>query len=534
MRIKKVQLKRFKRFEDLTIVNIHDSAKLVVLIGPNGCGKSSLFDAFRVWSGRHGELPYDMDKLYLSKDGSDIDWNNNVNIEFHDKIPTGSTEKKKMFYIRSAYRNEADFTITGLNRVGSSLDRPRVQRLIDNDQSISDNYQRLVSSTIDFLYSGQGDILTGKNIREQLIGEIRTSMQNVFDDLILTGPGDPLGNGTFYFDKGTSSNFHFKNLSGGEKAVFDIVLDLIIKRSNFDNTVFCIDEPDLHMHAKLQGKFLEELFDLTPENCQLWISSHSIGMMRKAVELQRAHPSDVTFLDFHGHDFDNQVTIEPTKISREFWQKTLDIALDDLAELVAPKQIVICEGRPNNLDGRGNKEFDAKCFRQIFNQEFPDTEFISVGNVTDVRNDKLDLITALRSITKGVEFIKIIDRDDRSEQEMQDLLNKEKVKSLTGRDIESYLLDDEIIRKLCTVNSKDDLIDECLQIKVDAITESQGKGNPSDDIKSASGIIYVNLKRKLGLTGCGNTKDAFLRDTIAPLVTPDTKTYGHLKREIFE
>ena len=534
MKIKKAILKKFKRFEDLTVDNIPDSTKLVVLIGPNGCGKSSLFDGFRTWGGRHGGVGYNTDKLYLSKDGLDIDWNSNVTIEFHDPVPTDSSEKKKMFYIRSAYRNEADFTVNSLNRVGSSLDQPRVKRLIDNDRSISDNYQRLVSSTVDFLYSGQGDTLTGKDIREHIIGEIGTSIQNVFDDLILSGPGDPLENGTFYFDKGTSSNFHFKNLSGGEKAVFDIVLDFIIKRSEFNNTVFCIDEPDLHMHTKLQGKFLQELFDLTPDNCQLWISTHSLGMMRKAVELQKSHPTDVIFLDFHGHDFDSQVTIEPTGVSREFWQKTLDIALDDLAALVAPKQIVICEGRPNNTDGRGNKEFDAKCLRQIFSTEFPDTEFISVGNETDVRNDKLDLITALRSITKGVEFIKIIDRDDRSEQEIKDLLSEENVKSLTRRDIESYLLDDEIIRKLCIVNGKDDLIDDCLQIKADAIAESQMRDNPADDIKLASGTMYVNLKQKLELTGCGNTKVAFLRDTIAPLLTTDTQIYGHLKREIFE
>ena len=49
MKIKKVHLENFKRFTDLTIENISPSAKLVVLVGPNGCGKSSLFDAFKVW-----------------------------------------------------------------------------------------------------------------------------------------------------------------------------------------------------------------------------------------------------------------------------------------------------------------------------------------------------------------------------------------------------------------------------------------------------------------------------------------------------
>ena len=47
MRLQSVQIKNFKRFVDLTIQNLPPDAKLVVLLGPNGCGKSSLFDAFQ-------------------------------------------------------------------------------------------------------------------------------------------------------------------------------------------------------------------------------------------------------------------------------------------------------------------------------------------------------------------------------------------------------------------------------------------------------------------------------------------------------
>jgi len=46
MRVKKVQLKTFKRFDDLTIDLGDNPKKIIALIGPNGCGKSSIFDAF--------------------------------------------------------------------------------------------------------------------------------------------------------------------------------------------------------------------------------------------------------------------------------------------------------------------------------------------------------------------------------------------------------------------------------------------------------------------------------------------------------
>lgn len=44
MRITKVELKNFKRFTDLTLDGIPADTKLVLLIGANGSGKSSVFD----------------------------------------------------------------------------------------------------------------------------------------------------------------------------------------------------------------------------------------------------------------------------------------------------------------------------------------------------------------------------------------------------------------------------------------------------------------------------------------------------------
>ena len=59
----------------------------------------------------------------------------------------------------------------------------------------------------------------------------------------------------------------------------------------------------------------------------------------------------VVFLDFTDGNFDGSEVIEPTlQPNRRFWEQTHEIALDDLAALVAPDQIVICEGKHG--DGR--------------------------------------------------------------------------------------------------------------------------------------------------------------------------------------
>ena len=68
--------------------------------------------------------------------------------------------------------------------------------------------------------------------------------------------------------------------------------------------------------------------------------------MRRARDIEAENPGSVVFLDFGDRDFDKSQTIEPIKPNRKFWKRAYDVALDDLAALVAPKQVIICEGSP--------------------------------------------------------------------------------------------------------------------------------------------------------------------------------------------
>lgn len=46
MKVSKVHIQEFKRFKDLTIDLGDSPKKIIALVGPNGCGKSSVLDAF--------------------------------------------------------------------------------------------------------------------------------------------------------------------------------------------------------------------------------------------------------------------------------------------------------------------------------------------------------------------------------------------------------------------------------------------------------------------------------------------------------
>ena len=66
------------------------------------------------------------------------------------------------------------------------------------------------------------------------------------------------------------------------------------------------------MNARVQAELLSVLYELIPETCQLMLATHSIGMMRRAQEIEAQQPGTVIFLDFGERDFDQPQVIEPT------------------------------------------------------------------------------------------------------------------------------------------------------------------------------------------------------------------------------
>ena len=318
MRLKEISIKDFRRFSDLSIVGLPDTARLIILCGPNGCGKSSFFDALNTWYGWTSRKSQSWSDDYHPKAGTSHTGRlqDQVQIEFHGQVPV---QPKKAVYARSAYRNDPEFRVNRLESEGELLDQVPVSRMIDNDAAVARNYQRLASNGLVDLYAGGPK--TFDEYLEETIGEIREPLRRMFPDLAFKSLGHPLTDGTFRFTKGMSHDFAFMNLSGGEKAVFDLILDLVVTRREYDDTVYCIDEPESHLHTRLHADLLEVLYGFIPKTCQLMLATHSIGMMRKATALERDNPGTVVFLDFGDRDFDVCQVIKPATTDRRFWKK---------------------------------------------------------------------------------------------------------------------------------------------------------------------------------------------------------------------
>lgn len=536
MKIKKVILKDFKRFTNLTI-DIPKEAKLVVLIGENGSGKTSVLEGFRFFQKGNAYIS-DNDYIYKTlvhgRQRRVFRKTDDIKIEFYDCSDPESLSQEAlntMFYFRTAYRNEASFETPQIAKQKDVYEENfrRLPNLSQNDQTVSNNYQRLVLSGITKLFGDQNDDIKVKELKEKLIGKIKKSLSNIFEDLQFSNIGkNPLQDGGFYFEKGDSKNFNYKNLSAGEKSVFDLILDLIIMGDFYQDTIFCIDEPEAHIHTKLQSKLLKELYNLIPDNSQLWISTHSIGILKEAEKINKKPPNAVAFLDFSNHDFDDSVEMHPVKIDKAITKRFFELALGDFSNLVLPEIIIFCEGDPN---GKSNKNFDSIIYNAIFEETKPNIQFISVGNQSDVINIGNNPLFNTLLDAKKIQIIKFIDNDSLSENQVKGY-KKDNIKVTSCRHIEGYLFDDEIITKLFK-GEEPQKINEYLHEKDQITRFNREKGKQSDDIKSASGALYNAIKNIIDIPRSGSTVEAFKRDTLAPLITEETKVYKKLEKDIF-
>ena len=250
------------------------------------------------------------------------------------------------------------------------------------------------------------------------------------------------------------------------------------------------------------------------------------GDPRAFRQLESESDDSVVFVDTSDQDYDERVTLAPTLPNRAFMARHLRIALADLAELVAPRQLILCEGA-GVADG-----FDATCYSAIFGAHVPDAEFMSVGNSSEVRSDRLGVASAFGIITPGVQVIQVVDRDDHTEEE-RSRSGAVGVRILRRRNIESYLLDNEILEKLCVEHGHPELAKDLQKVRDDAIAGATERGKMADDYKQTRQAVHRFARTKLRITQSGSTTDEFLRAFVAPLITPDTAVYQELYSDIF-
>jgi len=523
MRINTIRLTGFKRFDDLTIDLGPNPKKIIAMVGPNGCGKSSIFDAFERQlqnfrsNGSENEEFYSRGLFYDDNPENQQYKQRTVTI-----IPYSGTIDRKSIYIRTSYRFTPKIEIEEIRHLPDILslnDEPI--STIALDQRLQTNYQRLLGAS--YTEFAKGD-KTGDQVREDLIGKINNILSNILD-VQISDLGNPLeGRGQIYFDKGNTIDFPYVNLSSGEKEVIDLVIDFVVKSKEYTQTIYCVDEPELHLNTAIQRKLLVEINNLIPQNCQLWIATHSIGFIRA---LQEELKNEAQILDFSEKDyFTGTQTIKPIKPTRQNWMRIFETALDDLTDLVAPERIVYCEGKAKPGPNGEKKGLDEIIYENIFSADCPDTVFVSSGGHTELDQRRDITIRILGKEFKEMEVWVLKDRDMASgklvnEQDRQFYLanNPDHHRVLRRWELENYLFDKEILLKYCksegfSFNEKeyDDFI---LDI------DNQNVKDEVNHIKNFCGIKT-------------NISPGMFKRNLSKHITEETKVYEELRECIFD
>lgn len=533
MKINKLHLKRYKRFYDLTIDLGDDPKRIIALVGPNGCGKSSVFDAMLFKNNAYNKIGNynSKDYKYHSLEGQPSYDYQNIDIFFIEGNFSEVRDRKKqtglhntIFSFRSSFRYNSSLNVIE-SRAVSELRKNDfgATTAADIDQRIEENYRRLNIKYNKYLNDKD---CRPSEAKAHIIGELNNAISNCLK-LEIDNLGDiQAGKGTIFFKKDDTANtFEYNVLSSGEKEVIDILLDLYLRKDEYTESIYIIDEPELHLNTAIQRKLLIEINKLIPDNCQIWVATHSIGFLR-ALQDELNEVSQIVEFKQENKWASHAYTLEPMVKSRNNWRDLFATALDDLTGLVSPKRIVYCEGRAEPTRMGAERGFDADVFNSIFGEKYPDTLFVSSGGNTELDQRSEIAISILSKVFSDVEILVLKDRDmasgkNTTEADRQIYLsnNSQNHRVLNRFEIENYLYDKEVLKKYCEKNEL--MFDE---VAYDSFVTDI----VNQQVKDSTGRI----RNFCGITASINAE--VFKKNLAKVIDSSMQVYSELEQVIFQ
>lgn len=533
MRVRKIQLKNgYKRFHDLTIDLGVDPKRIIALVGPNGCGKSSVLDGLLFHNAAYHQIG--------NKGGKDHNYHSmtqtpnfnyqNIIIEL-DKGSFGELKQQRqtngtentLFSFRSPYRYNSNLKVNEsratteirLNNYGASASS-------DLDDKMEENYRRLNIKYNRYLNSQD---CTPSQAKAKIIGDLNSSLINCLDLQITSIGNIEAGEGTLYFKKSDHpKDFEFNVLSSGEKEVVDILLDLYLRQEEYNNTIFLIDEPELHINTSIQKKLLLEINKLVGQDCQIWLATHSIGFLRA---LQEDLKDDCQIIQFQkGINWaSTQQTLTPIKKSLSKWKEIFETALDDLTGLVSPRRIVYCEGKDRPSASGIEKGFDAKVFNNIYGEKYHDTLFISSGGNTELDQRSEIALAILTKVFSDIEILVLKDRDvssgkknDENDRQVYLKTNPSHFRIMKRWEIENYLFDKEVLKAFCEGNNL-----TFNEVEYDKYVTNITDDNIKDETSRIRNFCGINT----------SVSSENFKITLSEYVTEEMQVYKELEQCIF-
>lgn len=298
-----------KNFRNIKEVNLYNLTNFVILVGENGSGKTNIFEAIDLFFNQF-EFAHEQNRGNLTGDNSYLwfDTNTDETIEFEVTLGgLSNAQVKKLTEVANVKQQKGDLVInrsivltdsTLIYRNDSIAWGSVVIRRSDKGYSVEGEPQFEPNS---FAQTITQDILKkaftyvplsrGTELRTAhgsiLVPEIRQELVNKGQDTTPRGMKEWNRTRQMYKDKGwTSEQFECRGnqlliprgitpipyeLEGaGYQALFNLLR--LIERSN---QVIAIEEPENHLHPRLQKTFIRAAKELVDTEKQIFLSTHS-------------------------------------------------------------------------------------------------------------------------------------------------------------------------------------------------------------------------------------------------------------------
>ncbi len=341
MYISKVLLKNYRIFksdkeykiDDINIPNMKNNGSgITVIAGENGCGKTTILDAIA-----SSMLEYKAD-LFDIKDMNNINENTEIkvyadkpfkvagtfpNTEYEFKgisFIGGIRGKGNKSYLQSMVVHDQIFLKVNLEdkpKDGSPDLRLNVnnpfsgKRFNDTDvvyldrnrmfQTKSGTYNETkfdrLMEDFNYQYNKKSNniedlnVYLSKNVKKgkvenTFLAEAIKKFEEISEykiQLDFIDNYQPFNNACFVTRKDNNQQILLSRIGSGYEMIFSLLYSYYLSKQNGKNMITLIDEPELHLHPKIQEKFIEFLIDISKET-QVIITTHSPILIKQLLE----------------------------------------------------------------------------------------------------------------------------------------------------------------------------------------------------------------------------------------------------------